>query len=58
MTRDKKVEKIINSIDSWDSDTLVTYAKEAMAEDLSRLNNNMLNEYYRHIYQDSPDEPN
>ena len=56
MTRKQKVQKILNSMDSWDSDTLMEYAKESMAEDLSRLNNNMLNEYYRHIYQDAPND--
>jgi len=56
MTREQKVQKILNSMDSWDSDTLMEYAKESMTEDLSQLNNNMLNEYYRHIYQDAPND--
>ena len=56
MTRDEKVEKIVNSIDSWDLDTIMEYVKAAMSEDLSRLSGKMLNEYYRQIYQDCPDE--
>jgi hypothetical protein len=47
MTRDDKIEAICNSMENWDVDILISFAKEMRAERLRSLDDKVLDKIYQ-----------